>query len=131
METMSLGGKQYFCTLVDNKSGYLWFHPCNSKSHFTPWFIEMDWLFANHYGTHVKTLRSDCGGKYVNTVLKTYCSENSIQIELTVPHTPEQNRVAERANQKILDKGQTIIKDSNAPSFLWANAFAMVVYTIN
>ena len=48
-----------------------------------------------------------------------------------VPHTPEQNGVAERANRKILEKGHTIIKDSNALNFLWVDAFAMVVYAIN
>ena len=80
---------------------------------------------------HVKTLQSDQGGEYVKATLETYCSENGIKIELTVPHTPEQNGVAERANWKILEKGHTIIKDSNAPNFLWVDAFATVVYAIN
>ena len=91
----------------------------------------MDQLFANHYGTHVKMLRLDHGGEYINMTLNKYCSENGINIKLTVPHTPEQNGVTERANQKILDKGHTIIKDSNAPSFLWADAFTTMVYTLN
>ena len=84
--------------MVDDMMGHLWFHPCNSKSDFTPWFIKMDHLFTNHYGTHVKTLRSDHGGEYVNATLKVYCSEKGINIELTVPHMPEQNGVTERAN---------------------------------
>ena len=48
-----------------------------------------------------------------------------------VPHTPEQNGVAERVNRKILDKGRTILKDANTPNFLWADAFATAVYAIN
>ena len=131
MEVMSLGKQCYFCVLVDDKTGYLWFHPCTSKSDFAPWFIKLDTLFMNHYHTRTKTLRSDHGGEYVNSILQKYCEEIGISMEFTIPHTPEQNGVAERANRRILDKGHTIMKDANAPDFLWANAFATAVYAIN
>ena len=91
----------------------------------------MDKLFVNQYGLHVKILRSDCGGEYVNNALHNYCNENGIIVELTMLHTPKQNGVAERANRKILDKGHTIMKDMNTPEFLWAEAFMMTIYTIN
>ena len=52
-------------------------------------------------------------------------------MESTVPHTPEQNGVAEQVNRKILDKGHTIMRDVSAPDFLWADAFATTVYAIN
>ena len=131
MEVISLGKNWYFSTLVDDYTHYMWFHPCKSKADFTPWFILMDKLFVNQYGSHVKILQSDGGGEYVNNTLRSYCDENGISVELTVPHTPEQNGVAERANQKILDKGCTIMKDAGAPEFLWAEAFATAVYAIN
>ena len=131
MEVMSLGKNWYFCTLVDDKTHFIWFHPCASKANFLPWFIRMDKLFVNQYGTHTKICRSDCGGEYVNDALHNYCSENGINIELTIPHTPEQNGIAERTNRKILDKGHTIMKDGGAPDFLWAEAFATAVYAIN
>ncbi len=131
METTSLGKRRYFCVLVDDRTGYTWFHPCALKSDFTSWFVRMDKIFANHYGTHTKVLRSDRGGEYVNTSLEDYCADNGIKIELTVPYTPEQNGVAERMNRKILDKGRTIMKDVEAPDFLWADAFATVTYALN
>ena len=131
MEMMSLGKRCYFCTLVDDKSGYTWFYLCALKSDFTEWFIKLNRLFVNQYGTHAKILHSNHGGEYVNTSLEKYCSENGIELKSTVPHTPEQNGVAERTNWKILDKGQTIIKDAGAPDFLWADAFTTVMYTMN
>ena len=131
MDVPSLGKRRYFCVLVDDKTGYLWFHACFAKSDFTPWFIKMDSLFANHYQSHVKVLRSDLGGEYVNMVLEEYCSKNGIAMELTVPHTPEQNGIMEHTNRRILDKGCTVMKDANAPDFLWADALATVVYAIN
>src|SRR5258708_2949430 len=123
MEVMSLGKQCYFCVLVDDKTGYLWFHPCMSKSDFAPWFIKLDTLFMNHYHTRTKTLRSDHGGEYVNSILQKYCKEIGISMEFTIPHTPEQNGVAERANRRIVDKGHTIMKDTNAPAFLRPTPF--------
>src|SRR5258708_3495363 len=92
---------------------------------------QLDKLFANQYGTHTKVLQSDCSGKYVNTLLERYCTESGIKLKFTVPHMPEQNSVAERTNQKILDKGRAIMKDTGAPDFLWADAFATNVYAMN
>ena len=64
----------------------------------------------------------------MNNTLESYCAKNGIALELTVPHTPEQNGVAERS---ILDKGRTLLKDAGAPNFLWADAFVTAVYAIN
>src|SRR5258708_3815052 len=101
------------------------------KSDFTEWFIKLDRLFVNQYGTHTKILCSDRGGEYVNTPLEKYCAENGIKLKFTVLHTPEQNGVTKGTNWKILDKGQAIMKDTGAPDFLWANAFATVMYAMN
>ena len=131
MEVPSLGKQRYFCVLVDDKTGFLWFHPCFTKSDFTPWFIKMDSFFVNHYQSHTKILRSDQGGEYINTALEDYCARNGIAMEFTVLHTPEQNGIAEHANCRILDKGHTIMKDAGAPDFLWADTFATAVYAIN
>ena len=91
----------------------------------------MDSFFVNHYQSHTKILRSDQGREYVNTALEDYCARNGIAMEFMVPHTPEQNGIAECMNRRILDKGCTIMKDAGAPDFLWANAFATAVYAIN
>ena len=56
MEVVSLGKRCYFCILVDDMTGYMWFHPCMLKSDFTKWFIKLDWLFMNQYGMHTKVL---------------------------------------------------------------------------
>ncbi len=105
MDVPSLGKNCYFCILVNNKTHFLWFLPCARKSDFTAWFTCLNNLFVNHYGSHVKILHTDQGGEYVNETLKSYCAEKGIDMELTIPHTPEQNGVAEHSNRRILDKG--------------------------
>ena len=98
MDVISLGGNQYFCLLVDDQSGYTWYHPVTNKSDFSEWFVRMDKLFLNQFGTHVKILCSDGGGEYVNHHLESFCVDNGIILEHSVTHTPKQNGVAERAN---------------------------------
>ena len=52
-------------------------------------------------------------------------------MEQTIAYTPKQNGVAERVNWKIEDKLRTMLKDTNAPDFLWADAGATATYAIN
>ena len=46
----SLGGNQYFTTLIDDMSGVMWVHSLKHKGDFVDWFMEMDATFANQYG---------------------------------------------------------------------------------
>ena len=57
MDVVSLGGNCYFCLLVDDQSGYIWYHPVSNKLDFSEWFVRMDKLFLNQFGTHVKIVR--------------------------------------------------------------------------
>ena len=81
LDVPSLGGNHYFCILVDDRMGYIWYHPVARKSDFSAWFMNMDRMFHNHFDTHVKTLRSDGGGEYINNLLESYCAENGIVME--------------------------------------------------
>ena len=98
MDIPSLGKNWYFCILVNDKTCYLWFLPCTRKSDFTEWFICLNNLFTNHYHSHMKILQTDQGGEYINESLESYCAEKGIVMEITIPHTPEQNGVAKRSN---------------------------------
>ena len=126
-----MGGNWYFCLLVDDWSGYIWYCPVTKKSDFGEWFMKMDKLFLNQFGTHVKVLHSNRGGKYVNNLLESFCTDNRIVLEHSVTHTPEQNGVAKWANWKVKDKLHTLLKDAGAPDFLWADTGAIAAYSIN
>ena len=101
MDVVSLGGNRYFCLLVNDQSGYIWYHPVSNKSDFSEWFVRMDKLFLNQFRTHVKILHSNGGGEYINHYLESFCADNGIILERSIAHTPEQNGVAERANRKV------------------------------
>eukprot|EP00253_Pinus_taeda_P023732 PITA_23732 len=52
----------------------------------------------NQSGKRIKILRTDNGTEYVHKDIKNLCDEAGIQLQHTVPYTPQQNGVAERKN---------------------------------
>lgn len=55
----------------------------------------------------IKAVRSDNGREYVHTEFNNFFEENGIQRQLTVPHTPQQNGVAVRANRPIVEMARS------------------------
>jgi transposase InsO family protein len=64
-------------------------------------FLTYKALVENKYGFQIQNLRTDNGGEYVNNNFTSYCSTQGIQIQHTVPYTPQQNGVVERNNRTL------------------------------
>ena len=62
----SLGGAEYFLTLLDDKTHYTCVYPLKTKDevfeHFKEWQAEVE----NFTGCRVKTLRTDNGGEFTS-----------------------------------------------------------------
>lgn len=57
--------------------------------------------------------------------------ENGIQRQLTVPYTPQQNGVAERANRTLVEMARCMLVHSKLDESFWAEALATAVYLRN
>lgn len=55
-------------------------------------------------GRQLKVLRTDNGGEYTSSELQDFLKKEGVRHELTVPKTPEQNKVAERMNKTLMRK---------------------------
>ena len=51
----------------------------------------------------VKGLWSDNGSEYVSNDFEYICNNHGIQLEPTIPHSPQQNRVAKRINPVLVE----------------------------
>ncbi|XP_022894035.1 uncharacterized protein LOC111408520 [Olea europaea var. sylvestris] len=60
----------------------------------------------NQTGKKIKFLKTDNGLEFYNMEFDSMCKKNSITRHKTVPYTPQQNEVAERMNETILDKSE-------------------------
>ena len=69
------------------------------KSEVLDKFKEFEATTTNEVGKAIGTLRTDNGGEYLSTEFQNYLKVKGIRHELTVPHSPQQNGVAERMNR--------------------------------
>ena len=127
----SRSGFRYFITFTDHFSRYVWIYPLKQKSEALSKFKHLDCFLLNNYKTHVKTLRSDNGGEYRNSSFASYCSENGISQEFTVPYSPSQNGVAERLNLTLMNMVRAMLIYSGLPRSYWLEALSCAVYTKN
>ena len=67
-------------------------------------------------------MRTDIGGEYLSTKLQNYLKEKGIRHELTVPHSPQQNGVAERMNWTLVESARSMIAHAALSDVFWAEA---------
>ena len=70
-------------------------------------------LVENQLDKSIKALRTDRGCEYLSEQFKELCDEKGIMRQLTMPQTPQQNGVAERRNQTLLEMVRSIIAQAN------------------
>jgi hypothetical protein len=65
-------------------------------------------LVENETGKRLKCLKSDNGGEYCSKEFDDYYSYHEIRREKIVPGTPQENRVSERMNTKIMERARSM-----------------------
>lgn len=131
MEVDSLAGSRYFFTLIDDCTHKVFVYCLKRKDEVFDAFVNFKNLVENQSNKKIKILRTDNGGEYCNRVLKNFLQGAGIQHQLTVPHTPQQNGVAERMNRTIVEKARCMLIDANMDKRFWAEAVSTAVYIIN
>jgi hypothetical protein len=76
-------------------------------------------------------LRTDNGGEYTSKEFVAFCKLGGIRRELTVPHNPQQNGVAERKNRSIEETIKALLNDQGLSMFLWEEATMTTIYVQN
>ena len=60
-----------------------------------------------------------------------FCEKESLHRQLTAPHTPEKNGVAERKNCTIVEMARSLLKGKRLPNDFWAEGVATAVHLLN
>jgi Reverse transcriptase (RNA-dependent DNA polymerase)/gag-polypeptide of LTR copia-type/Integrase core domain/GAG-pre-integrase domain len=118
----SKGGSSYFVTFIDDFTRHTTVFPMKKKSEVLSKFDEYRRMAENQLGRKVKAFRSDNGGEYTSNEFNAYLKSYGIQRQSTVPGTPQQNGVAERMNQTLMDMTRCLIIESGVTKTLWADA---------
>ena len=117
---------KYALTFIDDFCRYCWVHFLKHKSEVFDLFKVFRALVENQYGRKLKILRSENGGEYVKYKFIQYCKDAGIQMQHSIPYTPQQNGVVERKNMSPKE-----MEAKNFPTKFWAEAINCASYIQN
>ncbi|KAI7951517.1 hypothetical protein MJO28_007201 [Puccinia striiformis f. sp. tritici] len=120
--TRSTSGFVYFLTIIDQFSGYRTVKFLKSKGEAFDKFKEFKALAENQTGQKLRTIISDGGGEFINNDFKDLCASEGIEHHVSPAYNPQNNGMAERANQTILVKARCLLFQSKLPRSFWAEA---------
>ena len=118
-------------TFIDDFSRRTWVYFLKLKSEVFNIFLAFKAFVEKQSGHQILKLRSDNGGEYVNNKFINFCTENGIQMQHTVPYTPQQNGVAERKNHTLKEMANCMLQSKGLGLSFWAEAINCVNYIIN
>jgi hypothetical protein len=131
MQTMSIGGCRYFVTFIDDYSRCCKVYFMKQKSETMDKFKEFQAVCTSECGERIGKLRTDNGGEYVSKEFEEYLKSQGIIHQTTVPHSPEQNGVAERKNRTLVESARSMLSHAGLPKKFWAEAVATAAYVGN
>ena len=82
-------------------------------------------------GQTLACLRTDRGGEFCSKEFDEFCRTNGIKRQLTAAYTPQQNGVAERRNQTIMNLVRSTLTEKKMPKEFWAEGVRWITYVLN
>ncbi|KAK9073067.1 hypothetical protein SSX86_007389 [Deinandra increscens subsp. villosa] len=105
---LSIGGANYFISMVDDYSRRVWVFLLKHKSDALEKFKEWVALVENQTERKIKKLRTDNGFEFCGNMFNKFCKSKGIARHLTVPGTPQQNGIVDWMNRTLLNKVRCI-----------------------
>ncbi|CAI7891748.1 unnamed protein product [Closterium sp. NIES-54] len=95
---------------------------------FSAWHREMKTKFPTK---PLAALRTDNGGEYTANAFTDYLSSHGISHQTSLPHTPQQNEVAERVNRTLMDRVRAMTTGASLSSKFWPYALEYAAWLHN
>ena len=127
----SLGGHIFFMSIIDNYSRMTWVIMMKHKSEAFKNFRQWKTLVENQTEKKIKRLRTDNGLEFCSSEFDEFCKDEGIARHRTVRDTPQQNGVAERMNQTLLERARCMLSNAGLTRRFWAEAVTTACYITN
>jgi transposase InsO family protein len=128
---ISNSSKRYLITFIDDFSRKIWVYFLTDKSEAFATFKIYKAKVEKETGAFIQSLRTDRGGEFTSSAFNSFCNENGISKQLTAPYTPQQNGVAERKNQTIMNMVRSMLLEKQIPKSFWPEAVNWAVHVLN
>jgi hypothetical protein len=127
----SISKARYVLTFIDDYSCYTWVYFLRQKSEVFEHLKDFKALVETQNGKKIKILCRDNRGEYIYKDVHNICHETGIQLQNTVPYTPQQNGVVEINNRSLKEMTSCMLHARSLPSKLWAEALNCATYIQN
>uniref|UniRef100_A0A2N9HIJ5 Integrase catalytic domain-containing protein n=1 Tax=Fagus sylvatica TaxID=28930 RepID=A0A2N9HIJ5_FAGSY len=128
---VSTNAFRYYLVLVDDFTKFTWVYLLKHKSDTLTSFSQFRAMVETQFSLPIKALRSDCGGEFTSNQFNQFCASKGIIHQLSCPHTPQQNGVAERKHRHLVQCALALISQSNLPMSYWSYAISTATHLIN
>lgn len=88
-------------------------------------------MVKNHLGVSIKRIRSNSAKDYINHGLNSFWKKEGIFLESSCVKTPQQNGIAERKNENLLNQTCVMIFQNKVPKKYWGETVLTTSYLIN
>jgi hypothetical protein len=122
---------KWMIMFIDDAFGFSALHFLRSKADAVTALQDLITWAEAQTGYHLRSIRSDQGGEYINQSLHTFLSSRGIEHQTSVPRTPQQNGRAERFNRTILEKSEAMRQHACLPPSFWQDAVETSLHIYN
>ncbi|GKE07440.1 retrotransposon protein, putative, ty1-copia subclass [Tanacetum coccineum] len=128
---VSREGASYFITFTDDFSCYGFVYLMKHKHEVFEIFKVFQNEVENQLGKKIKAIQSDRGGEYLSHKFVNHMKSYGIISQLTLPYTPQHNKVSERRNQTLLDIVQSMMNLTALLKSFWGYALETAARILN
>ena len=130
-KVLTLSGKRWFVTFIDDHTRSCWVYLMNSKYEVEQIFKKIYAFIETQFQTKISILKIDNGTEYYNECLGSFLQKKGIQHQSTCRDTPQQNGIAERKNCHLLEVARVLMISMNVPKYFWGESVLIACYLIN
>lgn len=109
----------------------MWISPLYNKSEVFSKFLKFYEFFHNQFNAHIKCFQSDGDEEYRSKVFIDFLESKGIVHQFSCPYTFQQNGLAERKNQHLIETTITLLTATSLPGRFWFHFITHVAYLIN
>jgi len=128
---VSYGGALYFLMFIDYFSRKVWVFMLKKKANVFHVFKQFKAMIEKRTSKSIKFLRTENGGEFTLMEFEQYCKDEGIVRHKIVVYTPQQNGVAKRMNQTLMERARSMISNANLQKDLWEEAVSTACYLVN
>lgn len=118
-------GSRWSVFLIDDCTRVTWIFLIKQNSDVSIVVPTFHSMIQNQFGVKIKCFRSDNARDYLNQILTPYLQKEGMIHESSCVNAPQQNGVAERKNDHLLNTNRAMLFQGNVPKSYWGKLFLL------